>query len=195
MNYLGHAWLSFGDEEVVTGNMIGDYVKGLKSLENFTPGIKKGIVLHRKIDAYCDQHPATRRGKLFFREDYGLYSGAIMDTLFDHYLANDPVVFSTAPTLKSFSEGIYAILDSHKEAFPPAFAQFFPHMKHDNWLYQYRSLKGMERALQGLARRAKHMPSPQKAYETFAGHYYQLNQCYFELIDDLSRYVKIELAK
>ena len=195
MNYLGHAYLSFGDSEVLTGNMIGDYVKGKLAEANYPPQIWKGIILHRKIDEFADNHPATRRSKLFFRTDYGLYSGAIMDTLYDHFLANDPKIFASDKDLLDFSKKIYNQLDSHAINFPETFRQYYPHMVAHNWLYGYRAVKTMERSLTGLARRAKHMPPPQKAYELFIAHYYQLNQSYFELIDDMVPFVKNELNK
>ena len=53
----------------------------------------------------------------------------------------------------------------------------------------------MERALNGLARRAKHMPPVDKAYQLFVTGYYQLNQCYYEFIDDVIKFVKIETVK
>lgn len=194
MNYLGHAFLSFGDGAVLTGNLIGDHVKGLVALEQYPPGIKKGILLHRKIDGRADIHPATIRAKVLFREDYGLYAGAIMDTLYDHFLANDPKMFASSEALMDFTQTTYRQLEAHQEFFPPSFAAYFPHMKENNWLYHYRALKGMERSLQGLARRAKHMPPPDKAYNTFVTNYYQLNQCYYEFIDDIIKFVKNELA-
>ncbi len=67
-------------------------------------------------------------------------------------------------------------------------------MKSHNWLLGYRALKGMERSLSGLARRAKHMPPIEKAFEIFVTNYYHLNQCYYEIIDDIRGFVKIELA-
>ena len=193
MNYLGHAFLSFGNKEILTGNMIGDHVKGRLALDKFPAEIRKGIELHRKIDAYADTHPATQRAKLLFRGDYGLYSGAIMDTLYDHFLANDPGIFSDRETLLAFTQSVYLQLDECAAFFPPQFAAYFPHMKEHNWLLNYRTLKGMERALNGLARRAAYMPPIEKAYETFVVNYYQLNQCYYEFIDDVTRFVKIEL--
>ncbi len=194
MNYLGHAFLSFGDGEILTGNMIGDHVKGKIALEGYPEGIKKGIMLHRKIDGYTDVHPATQRAKLLFREEYGLYSGAIMDTLFDHFLASDPKYFPTQDALLLFTQKVYEQLAEHEQYFPLLFAEYFPHMKSYNWLLGYRTLKGMERSLSGLARRAKHIPPIEKAYEIFVTNYYHLNQCYYEIIDDLSGFVKIELA-
>jgi acyl carrier protein phosphodiesterase len=195
MNYLGHAFLSFGNGDILTGNMIGDHVKGKLALDTFPPGIKKGIQLHRLIDAFADEHPATRRAKLIFREEYGLYSGAIMDTLYDHFLANDPKMFASEEVLLSFTGSVYTKLAENEQYFPPSFAEYFPYMKQHNWLFNYRNLKGMERALNGLARRAKHMPPVDKAYELFVTGYYQLNQCYYEFIDDVIKFVKIETEK
>ena len=194
MNYLGHAFLSFGNGDILTGNMIGDHVKGRIALEQYPEGIKKGILLHRKIDEYTDMHSATQRAKLLFREDYGLYSGAIMDTLFDHYLANDPKLFSTKEALLEFTQNVYLQLQKNESYFPAKFAGYFPFMKEHNWLYNYRNLKGMEQSLNGLARRALYMPPIKKAYELFVINYYHLNQCYYELIDDVIKFVKIELT-
>ena len=193
MNYLGHAFLSFGDSGILTGNMIGDHIKGLLALEKFPAAIKKGILLHRKIDEMADMHPATARAKLFFRADYGLYAGAIIDTLYDHFLANDPKCFATHEALLAFTQTVYAQIEEQEQYFPPKFAAYFPYMKEHNWLYNYRSLKGMEKSLGGLARRALHMPPIEKAYELFVGHYHVLNQCYYEFIDDVIKFAKTEL--
>lgn len=194
MNYLGHAFLSFGDSELLTGNMIADHVKGKVALQKFPPGIGRGIELHRRIDEKTDGHPATARGKLLFRATFGLYSGPIMDTLYDHFLAGDPKYFPSADALMSFTETVYSQLEKHLDFFPPKFAGYFPHMKQHNWLYNYRSVKGIERSLHGLARRALYMPPVEKAYEIFVTNYYQLNQCYYEFIDDIISFVKIEIS-
>ncbi len=195
MNYLGHAYLSFGDGAVLTGNMIGDHVKGRIALDGYDKGVRSGIELHRKIDEVADKHPATLRAKLLFREDFGLYSGAIMDTLYDHFLANDPRYFATPEALKSFTVGVYEQLDEHAAQFPPAFAAYYPHMKEHNWLFNYRSIKGIEKSLYGLSRRAKYMPPIDKAYDIFVAGYYHLNQCYYEFIDDVIKFARVELSK
>jgi len=194
MNYLAHAFLSFGNADILLGNMIGDHVKGKMALELYPEGIKKGILLHRKIDAFTDAHPATLRAALLFREEYRLYAGAIVDTLYDHFLANDPAVFSGKETLFEFTQTVYEQLLENEAWFPPGFAAYFPHMRDNNWLYHYRLLKGVERSLSGLARRAKYIPPVKKAYEVFVTNYYHLNQCYYEIIDDLIGFVKSELG-
>lgn len=194
MNYLAHAFLSFGDRDVLTGNMIADHVKGRVALEQYPAGIKKGIELHRKIDSKTDTHPATQRAKLLFREDYGLYSGPITDILYDHFLAGDPKYFSGRDALQHFTHTVYAQLEENAAWFPPKFASYFPHMKEHDWLLNYRTLQGMQKSLNGLSRRALHMPPIAKAYEIFVTNYYTLNQCYYEFIDGMIYFVKNEAA-
>lgn len=190
MNYLGHAYLSFGNAGVLTGNMIGDHVKGRQALERYPDEVRKGIELHRKIDDFVDKHPGVLRAKLLFREDYGLYAGAITDTVFDHFLANDPKIFATPQHLLQFTTDTYGLLEQTTEWHTAEFVRYFPHMKEHNWLYNYRTMKGIEQSLHGLHRRAQHMPPPDSAYTSFVAGYYQLNQCYYELIDDIVSFAR-----
>jgi acyl carrier protein phosphodiesterase len=194
MNYLAHAYLSFQDTNRLTGNLIADHVKGQLPLQALPPGIADGIRLHRKIDAFSDTHPAVARAKVWFRDPYHLYAGPVLDTLWDHFLANDSGAFASEDALRSFTTDTYARLESTAQWHPEIFAGYFPHMREHDWLYGYRSMRGAERALTGLSRRAKHMPAPEAAYEIFVGRYYQLAQCYFELMQDLLAYVKIEIT-
>jgi acyl carrier protein phosphodiesterase len=195
MNYLGHAWLSGGDGALLTGNMIADHVKGTNALANYPEGIRNGIMLHRKIDGFTDTHPATKRAKTWFHADYRLYSGAIMDSLYDHFLANDPKLFPNEQSLLDFSLRTYDLLQEQEAYFPTDFASYFPYMREHNWLYRYRTMQGMHRSLQGLERRATYMPPMEAAYNTFVTHYYQLAQCYYEFIDDMIKFVNTEVEK
>ena len=64
MNYLAHATLSFGNAEILTGNIIGDFVKGKEKL-TYPVAIQKGITLHRLIDEFTDTHSITKQAKMF----------------------------------------------------------------------------------------------------------------------------------
>jgi acyl carrier protein phosphodiesterase len=110
-------------------------------------------------------------------------------------LANDPRYFATPEDLKVFTVNTYELLDEYMAQFPSTFAAYYPHMKEHNWLYNYRSIKGIEKSLHGLARRAKYMPPIEKAYDIFVAGYYHLNQCYYEFIDDMIKFAKAELRK
>ncbi|RYZ53388.1 MAG: DUF479 domain-containing protein [Sphingobacteriales bacterium] len=193
MNYLGHALLSFGRPDILAGNMIGDYVKGKAALDTFPEGMRQGLILHRKIDAFADVHPATLKAKNLFRPDYRLYSGAFVDSMYDHFLANDPHYFAGEKDLADFAQEVYKSLEEYREWLPEPFQQMLPYMVSNNWLYNYRTLKGMEKSFKGLVHRAKYLESSDKAYETLVTHYYELNQHYFDFIDDITAYVKNEL--
>lgn len=195
MNYLGHALLSMGDPDLLAGNMIGDYVKGTAALDDYSEGVQKGIILHRKIDSFADSDVAALRARVWFREKYGLYSGAIIDTIFDHYIATDPQFFKTEAELLSFSQDVYKKLEGYNDIFPEGFAKMFPYMKEQNWLYNYRTMTGVSRSLQGLQRRAKYMEPSEDAYQTFVIRYYELAQSYYDFMEKAYKYVKTELTE
>lgn len=191
MNYLGHAYLSFGEPEILVGNMIGDYVKGNEALHRLPAGIQKGVMLHRKIDSYTDMHPATAKCKTFFREDYRLYAGAFVDSMFDHFIANDPQCFESEQALFDFTQVTYATLREYDAVLPDKFRLMFAHMQTDNWLYRYRTLKGILKSFQGLVHRAQYLETDaESAYKTLVTNFYTLNQFYYEFIDEVKLFAR-----
>jgi acyl carrier protein phosphodiesterase len=176
MNHLAHAYLSFNQPEIIVGNLISDFVKGRKKFD-YPAGIRHGIALHRIIDTFIDTHETTRKAKEIFRPHYRLYSGAIVDVIYDHFLATDPHEFSDG-SLLDFSTSIYDSLEQRSNWFPPGFAMVFPYMKRQNWLYGYRSREGIANALKGLAHRAAYMDESVVAFRLFEEHYQLLRDCY-----------------
>lgn len=195
MNYLGHAFLSFGNPEILVGNIIGDYVKGNLAVEKYPPGIQKGIRLHRQIDDFTDRHAAAILAKNIFRPDYGLYAGAIADVLWDHFLANDPRFFPTVKDLERFSQETYSHIEAYEDVLPEKFRPAFASMKQHNWLYHYRTVRGVENALKGLVYRASYLEDTTRAYQLFLQYFYELNQRYFELVDDVVPFVKNKIQE
>jgi acyl carrier protein phosphodiesterase len=184
MNYLAHAYLSFNDPEILVGNMISDFVKGKKKFDYPVP-IQSGIMLHRAIDDYTDNHPATKEAKAFFRSDYRLYSGAFIDVVYDHFLATDTNVF-TESSLFDFSQQVYACLEKNKQWLPERFAGMFPHMRSQNWLFNYRSMAGTEKSFGGLVHRAAYLTESETACRLFEEHYQPLQECYRHFWKDAS---------
>jgi acyl carrier protein phosphodiesterase len=176
MNYLAHAYLSFNDDAVMVGNLISDFVKGKKKLL-YPETIQKGIVLHRAIDAFTDEHQATKMAKEIFRPAYRLYSGAFVDVLFDHFLALDNNEF-TEESLQQFTKKVYSTLDHYADYFPERFARMFPYMKTQDWLFNYRTKWGTESSFGGLVRRARYLTESNTASSLFHEHYKTLNECY-----------------
>ena len=198
VNYLAHAYLSFGIPDIVVGNLISDFIKGKKQLE-YPDSIRKGITLHRAIDTFTDTHPVTRRAKSYFRAVYGLYAGPITDVAYDHFLANDPMIFpppipdlpdhnagasgigrALGRPLAAFAQQTYRQLETRESLFPERFARMFPYMRDQDWLSHYRYKEGIFNSFAGLARRAAYMPPPQQACELFEAHFADLEACYRE---------------
>ena len=186
MNYLAHAYLSFEDKDVLAGNIISDFVKGKKQFD-YPSRIHAGIRLHRLIDDFTDQHAATREAKEYFRPDYRLYSGAFIDVVYDHFLATDETEF-TDSSLLAFSTQVYDSLELNRKWLPDRFAGMFPFMRSQNWLFNYRTIWGIERSFNGIARRATYLHESDKAFGLFTKHYQPLQHCYRHFWKDLKPY-------
>jgi acyl carrier protein phosphodiesterase len=167
--------------------MISDFVKGKKKFD-YPAGIQNGIALHRSIDTFTDAHEAIRKAKEFFRPNYRLYSGAITDVVFDHFLATDDKEF-TESSLLDFSLQVYASVDKQLRWLPERFAVIFPYMKEHNWLYNYRTLWGTGKSLGGLIRRAAYLSESETAFRLFEEHYQPLQLCYRHLWAELKPFI------
>ncbi len=194
MNYLAHAFLSFNDPSIVTGNMISDVVKG-KMKFDYPEAIQKGIMLHRAIDEFTDTHEVTRRAKIYFKVPYRLYAGAFIDIAYDHFLANDKNQFATEESLYTFSQSTYKILDNNMAFLPPKFLRMLPYMKAHNWLYGYRLKEGIEKSFDGMVQRAVYLSDASEAYKLFLKHYDELGQCYSEFFPALKDFTLHQLSQ
>jgi acyl carrier protein phosphodiesterase len=190
LNYLAHAYLSFNHPEILVGNLISDFVKGKKKFD-YPSFIQQGIMLHRAIDEFTDTHAATKEAKEFFRPHYRLYSGAFVDVLYDHFLAGDENEFSET-SLFDFSQQVYATLETYIKWLPEQFAAMFPYMKNHNWLYNYRTIPGIEKSLSGVVRRAAYLTESDTAAYLFETHYQPLQQCYRQFWKDVKPFARMK---
>ena len=194
MNYLAHAYLSFQQPEIVVGNMISDYIKGRKQFD-YPLSIQKGIKLHRAIDQFTDTHPATQQLKSFFRTQYRLYSGAFADVVYDHFLANDKMEFSSEIELKQFADTTYQILETMTGFFPEPFQKIFSYMKEYDWLYNYRYKWAIKKSFGGLVKRSAYLTECKIAFEIFNAHYDAMQICYVEFFPSLKKYAAHHLSE
>jgi acyl carrier protein phosphodiesterase len=190
MNFLAHARLSFGEKEILVGNMISDFVKG-RAQYDFIPGIRKGIIHHRLIDDFTDTHAAVKKAKEIFRADYRLYSSPIVDIVFDHFVAKDDGLFENG--LEAFTKNVYEILEDYATHLPERFIPVFGYMKTENWLFRYQQKTGIEKSIRGLVRRASFLEDSGRAIQLFHLHYNELQTCYWEFIEDVKQFAKQQL--
>lgn len=194
MNYLAHAYLSFNHEEILAGNMISDFVKGKKKFD-FANGIQKGIALHRAIDIFTDTHKITHDAKQYLKPAVGLYAGAFIDIVYDHFLANDKNEFADDASLFSFVQNTYTSLEKNVAVFPERFQSMFPFMKQHNWLYNYRFNLEIGKSFGGLVRRAKYLTDSTQAFEIFEKEYGHFKNYYELFFPELKKFTQQQLQQ
>lgn len=187
MNFVGHIYLSGENEKIAIGNFIGDYVKG-KGYEHYPDDIRKGILIHRDIDATMDAHPSFLATRELFRESYGRYAGVVVDMAFDHILTKNWNDWHTIP-LKKFTRSFYGLLLKNYRVLPSQVKDFLPFMVQSNRLYSYSSLNGIEKALSIMAKYTSLPDKQAEAISVIRNNEAEITQHFNLLLGDLSVYL------
>ena len=192
MNFLAHAYLSFGQEEILVGNFIADFVRG-KDIEKYPKKVQLGIQLHRAIDTYTDSHPLVKQVQSFLIPRFGHYSRVISDVFFDYFLAKNWNNYSDTP-LEQFSLDSYRILSLYPQELPEAFRRMFHWMRTQNWLYAYREPVGIQAALDGLSRRARFDSKMNESTQVLWEKEEEIEALFFVFFQDLETFAQATLA-
>ena len=169
MNFLAHLYLSGNNKDVMLGNLIADSVKGSDFL-HFKPGVQQGILLHRSIDQFTDNHPVVEQSKERLRSKYHKYAGVVTDMFYDHFLAVNWNKYSDVE-LYDTTVAAYEILLSNFMILPFRIKKILPFMLASNWLYSYKDLKMMERFFSGMSRRTTFYSGMEHAVDDLRSHY------------------------
>ena len=186
MNYLAHIYLSYNQPEIQIGNFIADSVKGL-SYQNYPQKIQKGILLHRQIDSFTDQHQTIKDSKRIFSA-YGHYSGVINDIVFDHFLAKNWDQYHKT-SLIVFSNDFYELLQNNMDSLPDRVQQFYPVMKKYNWLYKYRSIAGISDILYQMNIRTRNISKMNYSVIELVENYEFLENQFYSFFKELEKFV------
>lgn len=193
MNFLAHAYLSFGQEEVLIGNFAADFIKG-KEIQHYRGDILTGILLHREIDSFTDSHPLVRAGQSYLRPRFRHYSSVITDIFFDYFLAKNWKSYSSI-SLEKFVDQTYGILENHVDILPTRFQEMFFWMKKQNWLLHYREIDGIQRTLNGLTRRASFDSKMNEAPEVLLEKEKEFDLIFFAFFKDLETFASDKLQE
>lgn len=193
MNFLAHAYLSFGNDPVLVGNFAADFIKG-KEIQRFDQEILIGILLHREIDSFTDSHPLVRAGQSYLRPRFRHYSTVITDIFFDYFLGKNWEKFSDIP-LETFVNQTYTIIDQHLHLLPDSFKEMFIWMKSQNWLYNYREIEGIQKSLTGLSRRTTFDSKMNEAPEVLLQKEAEFEVIFFAFFKDLETFARHKLIE
>jgi acyl carrier protein phosphodiesterase len=183
LNYLAHIFLSGADGRVQVGNFIGDAVKG-SAYKNYPPPIARGILLHRAIDDYTDNHAAVRTAVRMLRPRFGRYAGALLDIYFDYLLASHFGEFSRVP-LKRYTRRFYWAMIRNRRYLPDRIRRFMWHFISTNRLGKYASAEGIRESVGIMARYGRMRISADEAVAWLLAHEGELWAVFRPFFDEL----------
>ncbi|MFP4023459.1 MAG: ACP phosphodiesterase [Thiohalospira sp.] len=188
MNFLAHIYLSGNDEEIKIGNFMGDYIKG-KAFHIYPDKIKEGVLLHRYIDTFTDKNKHTSEAKTFFAPKYRKYSGIIIDIIYDHFLASNWEQFSSISLLQ-FIDDFHNLLYKYQEMLPSEVQNMVPRLIHNNRLYSYRKIEGIQNVLSTMAKYTSLPDHSEYAIKILNENYSFLKNNFFSFFKEIIYYIE-----
>lgn len=187
MNFLAHAHLAYLTRTSITGNLLGDFVKG-KLDDEMAHHWRVGIQLHRKIDSYTDSHAEVKKLKIELGRQRR-YSGIILDILFDHIIAKHFDYFGKI-ALGSFAQLVYSELAVDRETQPPSFQEMTRRMVATDWLSNYQYIDVIEQALNRTSQRISSQPDLSQAIAWYKKRRHHVDSVGLEFYKELIGYSK-----
>ncbi|MBT1072446.1 ACP phosphodiesterase [Pelotalea chapellei] len=187
MNFLFHLYLSGDDPDILTGNLMGDFVKGRIS-EEYPEGLRAGMTLHRHIDSFAQDQELFRRSRNRIDSRFGLWRGVLVDLFYDHFLARDWLLYSEMP-LPAYLQEVRRVVEVRYRLLPERMQGVLP-MMFEEWLPSYGEVEGIGRVLERMARRVRRA-------NPLAGAECELVRNYAELRNDFREFLPLvrEFAK
>lgn len=188
MNYLAHAYLSFGDEETTIGNFIADHIR-FRQADHLPERIRRGISLHRRIDYFTDTHPLFIKSKRHFYDGFERYSGVLIDIYYDHILAKNFSKYSEVP-LQTYTKNLHDVLLKNSGFLPESSLRFLEYAIQRNTFFEYSRIEGIELVLKHLSHRINHGVWLNESVPMFVENEKAIEDDFSEFFEDLIKEVK-----
>jgi acyl carrier protein phosphodiesterase len=154
MNFLAHLHLAQGDDNLMLGGLLGDFVRGRRGMWSYPYPVREGIRLHRRIDKLTDSSAPVKALRKVFPKEFRRYAGIVIDLAFDYELANDWAGFS-GKSLEDFDLEVRDILSRHEDLMPEKLANFMNYADRRGLFANYRHEEEMLFSLAGIGTRLK----------------------------------------
>lgn len=191
MNYLFHLYLSGDDPEIITGNFMGDFVKGPLG-DAYPPRLRQGLELHRRIDSFAQSQPQFTRSRLRLAKEFGLYRGILVDLYYDHFLAATWRDWSAEP-LTAYLHRVRQIVEGKRPYLPERLQELLPVIFED-MIPSYLEAEGVGRALARMSKRVKRENPLAGGGAELTRHYEELHQDFLEFLPAVREFAAHLLA-
>jgi len=188
MNYLAHLFLAEDRAASRIGNLLGDFVTGRPEEIELPPEVVAGIVRHRAIDRFTDEHPAVAGARRHIRGERRRFANAILDICFDHLLATSWDDRHPRP-LRQFLDGFYAEMREHRDWLPGELASNLDQRLADDWLGHYGTEVGLREVFLRVVRRRPACAAMSGAEEILQTHRAVVTAAFESLLPDLRRHL------
>ena len=189
MNFLAHMFLSCMDNELLIGNFLGDFISN-KELSLFSEKIQEGVMLHRHIDSYSDNHADVLNSVRRLRPSQAKYAPVVVDVFYDFILANNWSKF-TNQSLEEFSEYVTEVLKYHQDVFPEHVRKRTDRMIEAKWLVDYAKPERLKMILGFLDKRSTFPSAMTSAVEAYEKDYELYEQDFMKFFPDIIAQVEV----
>lgn len=193
LNYLAHIYLSNNNTNLIIGNFIADFITGNK-YKHLPLEVQKGILLHRQIDSFTDNHIIFKTSKRRLDKRYGHYKGIIIDILYDHFLAKNWTTYSEKSLINTEKEFII-LMKNNLEILPEKVLKILPYIEEQNWLSNYATLNGIEKSLIGVNKRTKLKSQMHLAINDLKENYFEFENDFTLFFKDLIAFTNTTITK
>lgn len=191
MNYLFHLYLSGDDPEILTGNFMGDFVKG-RLTDAYPERLRRGIELHRRIDSFAQNHASFTASRKRLGAEFGLYRGIMVDIFYDHFLAVGWRLWSGQP-LPDYLARARACVEEHRDQLPERLKGLVP-VIFEEMIPSYLSTEGVADALRRFSRRVPRANPLASGGMELTRHYRFLQEDFDAFIPEIRRFAEVQLG-
>ena len=188
MNYLAHTYLSGENDDIKIGNFLGDWVKGSDYLK-YPDDIRTGILLHRNIDSFTDNHPIVHKSSGRFLSRYFKYSGVIIDILYDHYLAKNWSDFCEIP-LHDYVGKMHNIMLNRFDILPERLKNYLPGFMNERWIERYATIAGIRDVLDAMSKRTSLPNETEFAISVMETYYEEFRHDFYDFFGQIIEFVE-----
>lgn len=185
MNYLAHAYLSPDDPEILMGNLWGDLIRP-SDYEDLSQNVLDGILLHKRIDAFTDQHHHVEEFIKLVRPFQHKYTPVVVDVLMDFILSKYWHDYHNA-SLDTFCERVYNTVNKSMELIPERLHPRINRMMENKWLESCKSREHMVHTLRMLSHRASFENNMAAAMIPYEMHEEKMDALFKTFFRDLSQ--------
>ena len=169
MNFLGHLYFSNNDLDLVIANLFGDFCKG-KSYQRYPKKIQDGVILHRSIDSFIDNHDKVKEIRTLLHKPLPKVAGIAIDLYFDHLLSKHWSRYHKV-SYNDFLHSFYNHKSEYETLYPEHFQLFLKILREQKWMNHYPTPYGLKKSCEGVSKRIsfenklKNAPSLIKEFE------------------------------